>query len=162
VENLQRENLYPVEEAEALNRMIENHGYTQEKLAFAIGKGRSTVVEALSLVKLPEEIKAECRRADTYPRRLLIEIAKQDTTEAMVSLFNQAKAGNLKSDQVRAIARKRTDRPQRTPAAIALDKALALSTHLEKLDFETVEETQKAELFQELQNLKTAIDKIIS
>jgi len=142
--------------------MIENHGYTQENLAKAIGKGRSTVVEAISLVKLPEEIKEECRRADIYPRRLLIEIAKQDTTEAMVSLFNHVKAGNLKSDEVRKIARKQTERTQRTPAAIALDKALALSTHLEKLDFETVEETQKAELFQELQNLKTAIDKIIS
>jgi len=161
VENLQRENLNPIEEAEALSKMIDHHGYTQEKLAFAIGKGRSTITETLGLVKLPAEIKEECRRADTYPRRLLVEIAKQDTPEAMIALFIKVKAGNLKSDEVRKIARKRTEKIQRTPAAIALDRAQALSNHLNKLDLFTIEASQKQKLFLELENLKTAIDKII-
>jgi ParB family chromosome partitioning protein len=47
IENLQRENLKPIEEAEALGRMIERHGYTEEKLAFAIGKARSAISETI-------------------------------------------------------------------------------------------------------------------
>ena len=64
IENLQRENLKPVEEAEALEKMIKEFSYTQEQLASVIGKARSTVTEILSLNKLPEPVKDECRRAD--------------------------------------------------------------------------------------------------
>ena len=162
VENLQRENLNPIEEAEALSKMIDNHGYTQEKLAFAIGKGRSTITETLGLVKLPAEIKEECRRADTYPRRLLIEIAKQDTPEAMIDLFNQVKAGNLKSDDVRTIVRKRAEKTKRTPAEIALERILSLNTFLNKVDFTTIEKGQKKQLLTELQNLKDKIEEMIN
>jgi len=163
IENLQRENLMPIEEAEALGRMIEEHGYTQDNLAFVIGKAKSTISEALSLNRLPDVIKDEVRRAEQYPRRLLVEIAKQKTPEAMIKLFNQAKEGNLKSEAVRDIARKRigVEKTIRPPAAIALDRVFALNNYLDKIDFEAVEQEQKVQLLIELQNLKKKIDKLI-
>ena len=162
IENLQREDLKPVEEAEALGRMVEEYGYTHEQLATVVSKARSTITETLALNKLPEEIKEECRRADNYPRRLLVEIAKQDTPAKMISLFARVKEGNLKSDQVREINRTKTIREkQRTPAAVALDKTTTLFKHLAKLDLATVEDTEKAQLLFELQTLKNAIDKLL-
>jgi ParB family transcriptional regulator, chromosome partitioning protein len=56
VENLQREDLNPVETARALVRLIEEHGHTQETVAQRIGKNRSTVTNALRLLKLPPEV----------------------------------------------------------------------------------------------------------
>ena len=57
IENIQREDLNPIEEAEAYKRLIEEHGLTQEELAARVGKDRSTVANALRLLRLPEVIK---------------------------------------------------------------------------------------------------------
>ncbi|HUJ25172.1 MAG TPA: ParB/RepB/Spo0J family partition protein [Myxococcales bacterium] len=57
IENIQREDLNPIEEAEAYKRLIEEHGLTQEELASRVGKDRTTVTNALRLLRLPEPIK---------------------------------------------------------------------------------------------------------
>lgn len=57
IENVQREDLDPIELAEALDRLIKEHGYTQEKLAERIGKDRSTIANSLRLLRLPETIR---------------------------------------------------------------------------------------------------------
>jgi ParB family chromosome partitioning protein len=57
IENLQREDLNPLEEAEAYQRLITEFAYTQEDLAQRIGKDRSSVANTLRLLKLPEEVK---------------------------------------------------------------------------------------------------------
>jgi ParB family transcriptional regulator, chromosome partitioning protein len=57
VENLQREDLNPIEEAEGFDRLIREFGYTQESLAARIGKDRTTVTNALRLLKLPAGVR---------------------------------------------------------------------------------------------------------
>jgi ParB family chromosome partitioning protein len=161
IENLQRENLKPIEEAEALARMVEEYQYTQEELAAAVGKARTTITETLSLNKLPEEIKEECRRADIYPRRLLVEIAKQKTPRAMGTLFKKAKESNLRSDQVRQISRNTTRRRKKSPVAAALHMATYFSRSLEKLDLDTLQENEKTRFLAELKNLQRLIDQIL-
>lgn len=59
IENVQREDLDPIEMAEALGRLVSEHGYTQEKLAERIGKDRSTIANSLRLLKLPEAIRTK-------------------------------------------------------------------------------------------------------
>lgn len=59
VENIQRENLNPVEEAAAYQRLAEEFGLTQEQIAAAVGKDRSSVANYLRLLKLPDEVRAE-------------------------------------------------------------------------------------------------------
>lgn len=58
IENLQREDLNPVETAEAFHRLMTDHNLTQEDLSIKIGKDRATVANYLRLLKLPAEIKS--------------------------------------------------------------------------------------------------------
>ncbi|RNB61986.1 ParB/RepB/Spo0J family partition protein [Brevibacillus gelatini] len=57
IENLQRENLNPLEEAEAYDKLIAHHDYTQEQLAKRIGKSRPHVANMLRLLQLPDSIR---------------------------------------------------------------------------------------------------------
>jgi ParB family chromosome partitioning protein len=57
VENLQREDLNPIEEAEGYQRLLAEYGYTQESLASRVGKDRSTVANALRLLRLPTTVR---------------------------------------------------------------------------------------------------------
>ena len=57
IENVQRENLNPIEEGEAYKLLIEKYSYTQEELAKRLGKNRSTITNKIRALKLPDEIK---------------------------------------------------------------------------------------------------------
>jgi ParB family chromosome partitioning protein len=56
IENLQREDLNPVEEAEGLKSLIESYGFTQEETADKVGKSRTAVTNTLRLLKLPSPV----------------------------------------------------------------------------------------------------------
>ncbi len=57
IENVQREDLNPLELAEALDRLVKEHGYTQEALAERVGKDRTTIANSLRLLKLPPRVR---------------------------------------------------------------------------------------------------------
>ena len=59
IENIQRQDLNPVEEAEAYHRLLTDHGLTQEGLAQRVGKERSTIANALRLLKLPSTVREQ-------------------------------------------------------------------------------------------------------
>ena len=59
IENLQREDLNPIEEARGYKRLMEEFGLTQEEVARKVGRDRSTVANALRLLKLPEDIQED-------------------------------------------------------------------------------------------------------
>ena len=59
IENIQREDLNPVEEAVAYQRLAEEFQLTQEQIAAAVGKDRSSVANYLRLLKLPDEVRAD-------------------------------------------------------------------------------------------------------
>ncbi|HXU04868.1 MAG TPA: ParB/RepB/Spo0J family partition protein, partial [Polyangia bacterium] len=74
VENLQREDLNPIEEAAGYERLIAEFGYTQEKLADRVGKERSTVANSLRLLRLPDNVRtlvAQGRLSMGHARALL-------------------------------------------------------------------------------------------
>lgn len=76
VENLQRQDLDPFEEAQAFRALQEKYKYTQEIIAQRIGKKRSTIAEIMTIADMPDEIKSLCRHADITAKSLLLEIAK--------------------------------------------------------------------------------------
>jgi ParB family chromosome partitioning protein len=161
IENLQRENLRPIEEAEALGRMIDQHGYTPEKLALTIGKSQRAILESLNLNRLPEAIKEECRQTERYPKPVLIEIAKEETPEAMERLFYQAEQGILLRGEEETLFRKQTIILESKPAERTTEQEPSvpgLSTHG---DLETFEEDRKRQLLNELKNLIKIIDDLI-
>lgn len=57
IENLQREDLNPIEEAEGLQALIDKCGFTQEEVATSVGKSRPAITNALRLLRLPEEVR---------------------------------------------------------------------------------------------------------
>jgi ParB family chromosome partitioning protein len=61
VENLLREDLNPIEEAEAYQRLLAEFGWTQEELAQRVGRDRSSIANCLRLLKLPDLIQADLR-----------------------------------------------------------------------------------------------------
>jgi len=61
IENIQRENLNPLEEAKGYARLLEEFGYTQEDIAAAVGKDRVTIANILRLLKLPDELQHALR-----------------------------------------------------------------------------------------------------
>ncbi len=160
IENLQREDLSPVEEAEALDRMVKERKYKHEQAAKIIGKGRSTVTEILKLTKLPEKIKNECRQTKGYSRRLLIEVAKQDSEEKMFDLFEKVKKNELNSSDVRKITRKNPGWRQKPD--IISGKAKTLNDSLTRLDLSKLSEDEHQKMVKELEQLKINIDKVLS
>jgi ParB family transcriptional regulator, chromosome partitioning protein len=67
IENVQREDLTPIEEAQAYRRLMDMGGLSQEQVAARVGKDRSTVSNSLRLLKLPEEMQQAVGRADMSP-----------------------------------------------------------------------------------------------
>jgi ParB family chromosome partitioning protein len=59
IENVQREDLNPIELAEAFDRLVREHGYTQEALAERLGKDRTTITNGLRLLKLPPRVRTK-------------------------------------------------------------------------------------------------------
>jgi ParB family chromosome partitioning protein len=157
IENLQRENLSPIEESEALHQMIDQHNYTQQDLAHVIGKGRSTITETLSLNRLPSKIKDECRRADSISRRVLVEVAKQDSHNDMLNLFAQIKKNKLSSDDVRKITRKKkssqTDIFKQTSS-----KAIGFIKQVNQAITAVKDENQRDFLIEALNKVKAVVD----
>ncbi len=103
IENIQRQDLHPLEEAAAYARMMQSHGWTQEQLAEAVGKARTTVTNILKLNGLADSIKTECVQRDDVSKSLLFEIARLDDFGAQRELWTQVKEGGTVRD-VRSIS----------------------------------------------------------
>jgi ParB family chromosome partitioning protein len=115
VENLLREDLNPMEEAEAYQRLLAEFGWTQEELAQRVGRDRSSIANCLRLLKLPDVIQADLRA-----QRLTMGHAR-----ALLSLDSPADQLRLREEilahswTVRAteegVQRRRSQLPRRAP-----------------------------------------------
>ena len=85
IENMQREDLNPVEEAEGLNQMIVTFGMTQEQISKSVGKSRPYIANSLRLLKLPEYIKEEMAegRLSAAHGRTLVTVEDEDVRKAL-------------------------------------------------------------------------------
>ncbi|MGE5276966.1 MAG: ParB/RepB/Spo0J family partition protein [Acidobacteriota bacterium] len=98
IENLHRKDLHPFEEAEGYAALAREPGYTQQKIADAVGKSRVSITEALSLLAIPEDLREKCRRADIDARSVLLEIARLDDRDAMEAAIAQVSSGSTRDD----------------------------------------------------------------
>ncbi len=114
IENLQRKDLTPFEESEALHGLAESCGYTHEDLARRLGKSRTAVTETLALNAMPEEVRNLCRLADISSKSLLLQVVRQNTPEKMTALVEKiAGQGGATRQQLReAAARPKAGRPK--------------------------------------------------
>ncbi len=96
IENLQREDLTPLEEAEALALLIERHGYSHRQVAEILGKSRPYVSNMLALTRLPAAIKSEVhRQGRQVPRELLMGVAREEDPQAAEALWRRVQLNVL-------------------------------------------------------------------
>lgn len=105
IENMQRKDLTPWEEADGLLALTEKFGYTHEEVARKIGKSRSTVTEALSIAAIPEKVRELCRRADIGSKSLLLQIVRQPDDASMARMAEEIVSRGLTRDGAREARR---------------------------------------------------------
>jgi ParB family chromosome partitioning protein len=109
VENLQRADLNAIEEAEAYEVLLQEHSLTQEEVSKRVGKERSTVANALRLLKLPEEVRDAVRdgRLDMGHARALLGL---DDAEAIRKAAQRAIREELSVRATEALVREAADK----------------------------------------------------
>jgi len=101
IENLQRKDLTPFEEADGLYRLAEQFSYTHEDIARKISKARSSVTETLSLRNIPESLRRRCIERGINSRSLLLQIARQPNEKKMAETVQRIVGGGLTRDEAR-------------------------------------------------------------
>jgi len=101
IENLQRKDLTPFEEAEGLYRLAEQFDYTHDDIARKIGKARSSVTETLSLRNIPEAIRKRCVEKGIVSKSLLLQVARQPNEKKMLEAVHRIAQGGLTRDEAR-------------------------------------------------------------
>ena len=132
VENLQRQDLNPIEEAEGFDRLIREFGYTQESLATRVGKDRTTVTNALRLLKLPANVRALViagRLSMGHARAILgLEALGAAGGEAMERLARHVANRELSVRQVEELVRRERESAQAPASTAAAPTAPARPT----------------------------------
>jgi ParB family chromosome partitioning protein len=111
IENMQRKDLTPWEEADGLRALTERFGYTHEEVARKVGKSRSTVTEAISIATVPESVRERCRQADISSKSLLLQIVREPDEGSMCRLVERIGARGLNRDEAREARRAESGTP---------------------------------------------------
>ncbi len=101
IENLQRKDLTPFEEAEGYRALSEIHGYTQEEVASSVGKSRTVVTEALSLLQIPPRVRNAVQALGVGSKSVLLEVLKAGGEDEMIQLLEQVARQGLNRDDLR-------------------------------------------------------------
>ena len=106
IENIQRKDLTPFEEADALKSLADRFHYTHEQLARRLGKSRTSITETMSLNAMTDEVKELCRLADIRSKSTLLQIARQSDPLAMLALVEQISAAGMTRAEARKVSSK--------------------------------------------------------
>jgi ParB family chromosome partitioning protein len=115
IENLQRKDLTPFEEADGLQRLADHFEYTHDDIARKIGRARSSVTESMSLRVIPEEVRKACVESGLISKSLLLQVARQPSEKKMRELVNRISQGGMTRDEARKARKEETQsapRPQ--------------------------------------------------
>jgi ParB family chromosome partitioning protein len=142
VENLLRENLTAIEEAEAIEKLRVQHDYALSDLVTILGKSDSTLSEILSLNKLPDDVKNDCRNDPKTARGILVEIAKKKDQATMSALYTKYKESGLTRGEIR----KKAAKPKVLDAPVDLTFVDQFYDRIYLLDSATLSISQKVSL----------------
>jgi len=128
VENLLREDLTAVEQAEGMAQLMKDRSYTQNQLSEMINKSQSHINEILAINRLPEDVKNQCRTNPNIPKYILTEIAKDKTEAGMADKFQKYMEKQAAQGQ-----------PKKTAAAAGLRRELVLIRQVDTLNGKLVD-----------------------
>lgn len=121
IENLQRENLNPVEEAAGYNELIEKFGMTQEKVAKMVGRSRSAVANAVRLLSLPERVLKMLENGELSAGHARALLGFEDE-EMLIATALRAADGGLTVRQVEKAAQKSAEHKEEAAAGASNKK----------------------------------------
>lgn len=130
IENLQRENLNPIEEALGYKELIDKFGMTQDKLAQVLGKARSSVANSLGLLSLPNGVQ-ELLRNGSLSAGHCKALKKVKDAALMTELAHKAAEGELSVRQVEVIAKREAQRLEEEKDKKELKPRLSYYTEIE-------------------------------
>jgi len=134
IENIQRKDLTPFEEAEGFYVLQQKFGYTHEKISQIIGKSRTTITETLLINDIPARIRLLCREAGIATKSVLVQVARAASEEAMEQVVRAYGAGEMSRQDLRRKTAakpesKKAGRPKNYVFALK-DKALPYTLNL--------------------------------
>jgi ParB family chromosome partitioning protein len=101
VENLQRKDLTPFEEAQGYHLLAIRHGYTHEQISHAVAKSRTVITESLSLLQIPPRVRQAAQALGIVSRSLLLEVLKASDEDEMLRLLEEVSRQGLNRDDLR-------------------------------------------------------------
>lgn len=148
IENIQRKDLTPFEEADALQALAGRFQYTHEQLAQRLGRSRTSITESLALAAMPDDVRNICRLADVASKSLLLQIVRQSDSKKMMALVERVTRSGMTRAEARRAAPPRRTAARAKPFAyryVAPSKAFSLRLQFRK------SEVSQAELLEALE-----------
>ncbi|MBF0276270.1 MAG: ParB/RepB/Spo0J family partition protein [SAR324 cluster bacterium] len=139
LENIQRENLTPIEEAACYRDLLEEHGYTQEVLARRIGKDRSTIANLMRLLQLPDAIQndvEESRLTVGHSRSLLSLPGADEQMYIREKILKNNWSVRQTEKEVKALISTLTDEKNLSPEQVKSKRSNELNLQLKTLENE--------------------------
>lgn len=144
IENIQRQDLNPVEEAAAYRALMDEYGMTQEALSKAVGKSRSAIANSVRLLNLPDEI-VEMLKKGKLSAGQAKAIASADSEENMLEIAKLAADGKITVRGIEKLAAEKSDREvkeekpsvpktaeERSSLSYITEMQISLEDHLQK------------------------------
>lgn len=150
IENIQRKDLTPFEEADALQALAGRFQYTHEQLAQRLGRSRTSITESLALAAMPDDVRNICRLADVASKSLLLQIVRQSDPKKMMALVERITQSGMTRAEARRAAPPRRTAARAKPFAyryVAPSKAFSLRLQFRK------SEVSQAELLEALEEI---------
>ncbi len=146
IENIQREDLNPIEEASAFRSLMDEYNMTQEELSKAVGRSRSAIANSVRLLNLPEEIIEMLRKRELSAGQAKA-LSAAETEEEMIAIAKDASAGRITVRGIEKLLSKRSassekddipennknpDKEQRRNMNFLTEMQLSLENHLQR------------------------------
>ncbi len=131
VENLQRENLNPVEEANGYRRLMDTYGLTQEEVAQKVGKSRSGIANSLRFLMMPLELRKMLEKGEISPGHAKVLMSVTDLKK-MEALANRVKNEDLSVRQLENLAKE--EKPKKKQVVVDRNVKLQLDKSQKTLE----------------------------
>lgn len=154
IENLQRKDLTPFEEAEGYRALSDRFNYTHEEIAASVSKSRTVVTESLALLKMPSRVREAAQALGIHTKSLLLEVLKAESEQDMIQLLEEVDRRGLSRDDLRR--QKREPRGTQRPRPFVFkfkpqDKRFNLSLKFRQ------SQVSKSELIETLESILTEL-----
>lgn len=126
IENIQREDLNPIEEAAAYKELMENYNMTQEELSKAVGKSRSAIANAVRLLNMPEKVQELLRKGELSAGQAKA-IAAAESEEQMIDLAERAANGQITVRAIEKLLAQKDEEEKEEPAKADTEKKQAMN-----------------------------------